>query len=69
MPEDRDTPPALDDRTARLGREWFAQVRRAHTQVKTPRGRSGTDRSGDGDGLLDWLFGDGDTGDGDGGSE
>lgn len=46
-----------DERLRRLGRDWFAEVRRESAeQPHPPRRRDGSDGGGDGD-LLDWLFG------------
>ena len=55
----------LDERTARLGREWFAEARKASDEEvrRAKRHRPGTDRDGDGDGLFSRLFGDGDADD------
>lgn len=67
MPTDRDTL-ALDERTARLGRELFAEVRRQQRDAAAEeklRAKAKGDTSGDA-GPFDWLFGDGDS-DGDGG--
>lgn len=60
MSQRRDTDP-VDDRLARLGREWFADVRRANPEQEPAR-KARKDLSVDGDdgGLLDWLMGDGD---------
>lgn len=62
MAREPSTKPAVDERLARLGREWFAEVRRNNPDE--PKTRTvGRDGEG-GDGILDALFGDeGDGGD------
>lgn len=56
------TPPLVDDRLARLGRDWFADVRRQDAAEKKRAKTSGRDGSDAGEGgFLDWLFGDGDS--------
>lgn len=63
MPTDCDPVPDLDERTARLGRQWFAEVRqqqRADEEAGAKRRRFETDADPAGDsGLWDWLAGDG----------
>ena len=71
MPAGRNPLPDLDERTSRIGRELYAQVRETDAaereamrrEVDRKRSDGGTDA---GDGISDWLFGDGDAG-GDGG--
>lgn len=64
MSQHPDTDPLRDERLTRLGREWFADVRRRHPDEEAER-KTRKDGSGDGDdgGLLDWLLG-GDDADG-----
>lgn len=57
-------PPILDERLARLGREWFADIRR-RTREDPPKPKA--DGRDEGDGFLDLLFGDGDGDTADGG--
>ena len=68
--------PPLDNRLARLGREWFAEVReRDRAEMRAVRATPDADATADvaGDargGRLDWLFGDrADTCDDPGGSD
>lgn len=69
MPVDRDRAFELDARTARLGREWFAEVRQKQRDetaaAKRQVARDGD--SGDADGPWDWLTGDTDSAGTDGG--
>ena len=68
MPADRYTLD-LDERTTRLGRELFADVRRRQREVAAEekcRAKAKAYTSGDA-GPFDWLFGDGDSDGGDGG--
>ena len=69
MPTDRDTL-YLDEQTARLGHELFADVRRHEREAAAEEKRRAevkADTSGD-VGPFDWLFGDCDSA-GDGGGD
>ena len=72
MSQRHDADPVPDARLTRLGREWFADVRRRHPEPgPEPERTARKDRSASGDdgGLLDWLLGDGDGDDVDGGGD
>ena len=49
--------PLLDDRLARLGHDWFADVRRNQPVEPAPTSRAGRAPGDVVDGAWDWLFG------------
>lgn len=68
MPTDRNRALDLDDHTARLGRELFAEVRQQQRDAAAEERRARSHRDDGTDGSLwDALFGDGDADGGDGG--
>lgn len=57
MPDRTELDP--DDRLARLGRQWFEDVRRQNPpEPLLTRGRQRAGSVDDDGGIIDWLFGD-----------